>query len=155
MVRYSVVRNTMSEQELNPYASPNADVDAPSASGKHTLKYVLFSFSGRINRFEYWVLGVLPIIAMYIAIAIVGFIFESSGILNSPAIATVVLVSAYLPALWIGLAISIKRWHDRNKSGMWIFLGLVPIIGSIWSFIEVGCLAGSDGPNRYGPEPQR
>jgi len=145
----------VSEQELNPYASPNADFDAPSAASKHTLKYVLFAFNGRISRFEYWVMGILPMIAMYVTVAIVIAVIESSDILKNPNVAPVALASTYIPAFWIGLAINIKRWHDRNKSGMWICIGMVPIVGPIWSLVELGCLPGSDGPNRYGPAPRR
>jgi uncharacterized membrane protein YhaH (DUF805 family) len=53
------------------------------------------------------------------------------------------------------LAIYAKRWHDRDKSGWWSLIALVPIIGGIWIFIELGCLRGADGPNQYGPDPLR
>ena len=47
----------------------------------------------------------------------------------------------------------IKRWHDRDKSGWWMLITLVPIIGSIWLLIELGFLAGTPGVNRFGPPP--
>jgi uncharacterized membrane protein YhaH (DUF805 family) len=56
-------------------------------------------------------------------------------------------------AIWGGLAISIKRWHDRGKSGWWIFIGAIPIIGGLWVLIETGFLEGDPGPNQYGPNP--
>ncbi len=49
------------------------------------------------------------------------------------------------------LAIAIKRWHDRDKSGWWILIALIPIIGWIWALVETGFLAGTPGPNRFGP----
>jgi uncharacterized membrane protein YhaH (DUF805 family) len=79
--------------------------------------------------------------------------------------------------LWSGLAVAIKRLHDRNKSGWWLLLfWLVPnLLGSvpmsaagtvfgtpvalasfviwIWGFVEIGCLKGTTGPNDYGPDP--
>jgi uncharacterized membrane protein YhaH (DUF805 family) len=51
------------------------------------------------------------------------------------------------------MAIYVKRWQDRDKSGWWILIGFVPIIGGIWAFVECGCLRGTMGDNRYGPDP--
>lgn len=55
--------------------------------------------------------------------------------------------------VWPALAISVKRWHDRGKSGWWVLLNLVPVVGWLWALIENGFLRGTDGPNRYGPDP--
>jgi len=63
----------------------------------------------------------------------------------------VVFVLLYIPVIWISLAIQVKRWHDRDKYGWWIFISLIPIIGPIWAFVENGCLSGTDGVNRFGP----
>ena len=70
----------------------------------------------------------------------------SSGV----AILLVVLV---IPLGWIALSLQVKRWHDRDKSGMWVLISMIPIVGPIWSFIECGCLPGTPGPNSYGPDP--
>ena len=56
-------------------------------------------------------------------------------------------------AFWISLAVGVKRWHDRNKSGWWMLIILVPVIGSLWYLIECGFLKGTTGPNTYGPDP--
>jgi len=53
------------------------------------------------------------------------------------------------------LMFGVKRCHDRDKSGWWILLSVVPVIGWIWAIIELGCLKGADGPDRYGPDPLR
>jgi uncharacterized membrane protein YhaH (DUF805 family) len=45
--------------------------------------------------------------------------------------------------------IQVKRWHDRNKSGAWAFINLIPIIG-LWAIIENGFLEGSQDTNDYG-----
>ncbi len=64
-----------------------------------------------------------------------------------------VIVALYLTLVWISFAITVKRWHDRDKSGWWILIGMIPIIGPIWQFVETGCLRGTIGSNRYGPDP--
>ncbi|MGQ0485996.1 MAG: DUF805 domain-containing protein [Hyphomicrobiales bacterium] len=55
--------------------------------------------------------------------------------------------------LWPTLAIYAKRWHDRGKSGWWMLIILIPLIGPIWVLIELGFLRGTKGPNHYGPDP--
>jgi uncharacterized membrane protein YhaH (DUF805 family) len=65
----------------------------------------------------------------------------------------IVMLLLYIPFFWISLAVTIKRWHDRDKSGFWIFIGLIPIVGPIWAFVETGCLRGTMGPNRFGDDP--
>ena len=55
--------------------------------------------------------------------------------------------------LWPAVVISVKRGHDRNKSGWWVFINLLPIIGPIWALIEQGFRKGTEGPNDYGDDP--
>lgn len=55
--------------------------------------------------------------------------------------------------LWPALAISVKRWHDRDKPGWWALIAFVPVIGWIWVSIENGLMRGTHGPNRFGEAP--
>lgn len=55
--------------------------------------------------------------------------------------------------LWIVLAVQVKRWHDRGKSGWMVLVYFIPLIGSFWVLIECGFLSGTAGPNQYGPDP--
>src|SRR5258708_33712342 len=96
----------------------------------------------------------------------------------------------YLVTLWPGIAVLIKRIHDRNKTGWLVLLlyvplvflvaaliatvtaavldndaataasgialaigGLITVAITIWFFIEFGCIPGTVGPNKYGPDP--
>lgn len=68
-------------------------------------------------------------------------------------IGSILMILLYVPLIWIGFAVGIKRWHDRGKSGWWILIGLIPVIGGIWTFVECGCLRGTFGANRYGEDP--
>ncbi len=58
-----------------------------------------------------------------------------------------------LIALWPSLAVAAKRWHDRDKSGWWVLISFIPILGFVWTFIECGCMKGTEGDNRFGPDP--
>ena len=53
--------------------------------------------------------------------------------------------------MWITITISIKRFHDRGKSGWWILIMFIPLIGPLWWLIELGFFRGDPGPNAYGP----
>ena len=80
--------------------------------------------------------------------------------------------------LWALAATTVKRLRDRDRSGWWIvpfmvvpmvlpqmgdrfgepntafFFGLVAVVLSIWGFVELFCLRGTRGPNRFGPDPR-
>ena len=108
------------------------------------LSELLFSFNGRINRAKYWLMVLILSIAPFIVLLF-------SVTVGEVGIVLYILYS--LIAIWPGLAISAKRWHDRDKSAWWILIGLIPIIGGIWILVELGFLKGTDGENRYGPDP--
>jgi uncharacterized membrane protein YhaH (DUF805 family) len=100
-----------------------------------------FSFDGRVSRGTFWGITALSIIAYLIA-----YFFVAS----ENAILIIVAIVLYIVLFVVSLATSIKRWHDRDKSGWWILISLVPIIGGLWALIEQGFLAGTEGPNQYG-----
>jgi uncharacterized membrane protein YhaH (DUF805 family) len=104
----------------------------------------LFSFHGRIGRGEWWGISIVAAV-----VSVVAYLVFSS---EAPAVVIVLAALVYLVLLVISLATSVKRWHDRDKSGWWILINLVPIIGGLWSLIEQGFLAGTEGENRFGAE---
>ncbi len=55
--------------------------------------------------------------------------------------------------IWPTICIYGKRFHDRDKSAWWVLISLVPIVGFIWILVECGLLQGTEGPNRFGPDP--
>jgi len=106
-------------------------------------KKLLFSFEGRINRQPYW-MCFLGIFVTNIIVAVI------SGIMGD-TLALIILIPYGIALLWVSLAISVKRWHDRDKSGWWVLIGLIPVIGTIWVLVENGFLRGTEGQNRFGP----
>lgn len=52
------------------------------------------------------------------------------------------------------LALSVRRCHDRGHSGWWYLVSIIPIVGVLWWFINLGLLPGEKGPNRFGPDPR-
>jgi uncharacterized membrane protein YhaH (DUF805 family) len=61
--------------------------------------------------------------------------------------------SSALAILYPSLAVAAKRFHDRDKSGWWVLIIFIPIVGIIWYIVELGCLPGTPGPNRFGSDP--
>lgn len=124
-------------------------------------KYILTSFSGRLNRQPFW-LGlvlvlVVELVVFYAVSSLFGTYTATDGTV-APAmsfspIGWLIMAVVYVAVIWVGLALQIKRWHDRDKSGWWCLIGLVPIIGGIWVLVECGFLRGTEGPNRFGEDP--
>lgn len=130
----------------NIYETPNSNVTNDSDEAVSlTPKEILLSFKGRIRRATYW----KYMLSMFVAIFVLMFTLAILGI-NENAIAGVFVI-LYIPLIWASLAIQAKRWHDRDKSAWFILVSLIPVIGPIWAFVENGCLAGTDGANRFGP----
>ena len=117
-----------------------------------------FSFQGRINRAKFWLVHV---VIWVVVLVVFGAILGSAAVSSDPQAALqsvgvvggLILLAVYILALWIGLAIAAKRWHDRNKSGWWVLIAFVPVIGGLWYLIECGFLRGTAGPNTYGADP--
>lgn len=113
-------------------------------------KHLLFAFDGRITRKQFG-LGVLVLLLFaQVAFGVLMFLVVENVAIE---LALILLGVVFLGLLWPGLALLIKRWHDRDKSGWWMLIGLVPTIGILWILIETGLLPGTDGDNRYGPKP--
>ena len=101
-----------------------------------------FSFQGRSSRKEYWLLT--------IGLTFISFAGQFASYLTGwAAIQLVVSLAVLVPIL----AISVKRAHDRGKSGWFNLVALIPLAGAIWLFVELGCLRGQRGANRFGQNP--
>ncbi len=136
-----------------------------------------------ISRSQYWLKFFLPVFVVSLVLAAIT--------VTSGGSSRRLLHIFQLIVLWPGLAILIKRIHDRDKSGalvwffyrpmmlaviiavaaaiagggetdspaaspLWIITALPGIVIAgigIWFFIEFGCLRGTIGANRYGPDP--
>lgn len=122
-----------------------------------------FDFNGRSRRKEYWLAALANILltfgAMIIFAILTGMIAnatDDTGIMYVPiAIFTIYWLAALIP----GLALAVRRLHDTNHSGKFLFvalLGIIPIVGWIANIIllVLYCTEGDLGPNYYGPSPK-
>jgi uncharacterized membrane protein YhaH (DUF805 family) len=121
------------------------------------------SLNGRIPRKTFWLALIVMMIISWILQFIIFSIFGVSMMANpnaTPEEAMAQMSGMMLPlgivlllTLWPSIAIYAKRWHDRDKSGWWSLILFVPIIGGIWMLVELGFLRGTEGANRFGPDP--
>jgi uncharacterized membrane protein YhaH (DUF805 family) len=160
--------------------------------------WFLFRFDGRINRARYWlatlamlccmILVLVSLVKLAIAFGIRGSLsFYLVGIPASIRVFEgdqpptswffqIVMAPIACVFAWSYAAVSIKRLHDRNKSGWWIvpyiaaaglydqfgdwlgdswpaaLLGFAVFIAFLWGVVEMGFLKGTNGPNRFGPD---
>lgn len=143
------VASLEAETQVNPYSTPQANLEMDAeVQAKTGFLAMLFSFDGRIPRRTYWAYYfILMGIVFGVMLLPILFLGEESPL------TLIVMGVVYIAMIWSSLALQCKRWHDRDKSGWWFLIGLVPLIGGIWSFIEVGCLRGTMGLNDYGEDP--
>jgi uncharacterized membrane protein YhaH (DUF805 family) len=117
-----------------------------------------FRFDGRVSRAPYWLALLAVLLVDSIAFGVIGGfeLFDGDTLaVERKGPSRLWALSVVPPSLWIGLVLSVKRWHDRNKSGRWILINLVPVVGWLWHLIECGFLRGTIGPNRFGQDPLR
>jgi uncharacterized membrane protein YhaH (DUF805 family) len=140
-----------------------------------SMMQLLFSFQGRLNRKPYW-MAVIATMVIIILLLLVALVMIREHRFEFAGLTMAILVILYVPLVWIGLAIGAKRLHDRDKSAWWLIVfyampGILSAVGnqmedvgfmvlhvisfaiSVWAFVELGCLRGTVGPNRYGPDP--
>jgi uncharacterized membrane protein YhaH (DUF805 family) len=106
------------------------------------------NFDGRISRQPFWI-GTLVLWAASIALSILAGIIVGSASTAMMLIQLVIGLAFLVPSL----AVAVKRFHDRDKSGWWVLIIFIPLIGFIWYLVELGFLPGTPGPNRFGPDP--
>ena len=104
-------------------------------------KYAVFN--GRARRKEYWMF----VLFNFIIDSVLGLLERLVG---GPGI---VALLYSLAVLIPGIAVSVRRLHDTNRSGWWLFIVFVPIIG--WIVLLVFMVQdGKPGENQYGPNPK-
>ncbi|CAM2955324.1 DUF805 domain-containing protein [Vibrio mytili] len=136
-------------------------------------KELLFSFQGRIGRKTFWIWNVVYYVLIVSFSVGISQLFPAFSYLLLPIFLLILLIP--------DLAITTKRWHDRDKSIYWLALNIplilgrmgTPLVGpvsgdtstpqmliasvslicGVWILVECGFLKGTAGPNKYGAEP--
>jgi uncharacterized membrane protein YhaH (DUF805 family) len=110
-------------------------------------KYAVFS--GRSRRKEYWyfVLFIfLGSIVCGIVDGVLGTLDETTGV---GIVGGLFMLALFVPSISVG----VRRLHDIGKSGWWLLIGLIPLVGAI-VLIVFAAQDGQPGTNSYGPNPK-
>ena len=108
------------------------------------------NFKGRARRSEYWYFTMFTTIFLLLGFYIdnlLGLNFEQE---TGGPFYLIVLLGSILP----GLAVTVRRMHDQNKSGWFVLVCFVPCIGSLWLLILL-VTEGTLGKNSFGEDPKR
>ena len=113
-------------------------------------------FSGRSRRKEYWMFFLFNWL-IGVAVGFLALLLYTMGLSETAmmTILTPVLALYAIAAIAFvipGLAVTIRRLHDTDRSGWAILWGLVPIIGAFMLLVFY-ITEGTRGPNRFGPDP--
>jgi uncharacterized membrane protein YhaH (DUF805 family) len=117
-------------------------------------------FSGRSQRKEYWMFLLFNWVVALMWGAVIGIVmlalYFTDMSEDSMMLVCMILILPYaIYSLWVivpGLAVTVRRLHDLDKSGWHLLIGLIPLVGGIILIVWY-CTEGTRGPNRYGPDP--
>ncbi|MEM9965628.1 MAG: DUF805 domain-containing protein [Asticcacaulis sp.] len=105
------------------------------------------NFKGRAIRSEYWWFVLFQLLLLIIPYTLMfGETMNGQAGIGT-ALYYIVALGLFLP----GLGLSFRRLHDTNRSAWWLFIVLIPIVGSILLLIWT-IQKGTDGPNKYGED---
>ncbi|KID56271.1 membrane protein [Pseudoalteromonas luteoviolacea] len=99
-------------------------------------------FEGRARRKEFWMFSLFNVI-FSIGLSLCDYVLGTS------LLGFVYAVVVFIPSL----AVCVRRLHDTNRSGWWVFIAIIPVIGSI-ALIIFASLEGDVSENNYGPNPK-
>ncbi|MDR1613769.1 MAG: DUF805 domain-containing protein [Planctomycetota bacterium] len=117
-------------------------MDAANQFYIDVLKTKYAAFDGRARRKEYWMYVLFNAIAAVAAMII-------DNIIGFPFFYILYGLAVLVPSI----AISVRRLHDIGKSGWWIIIALVPLVGVVILFV-FSVMEGQKGQNQYGPDPK-
>ena len=110
-------------------------------------KYV--DFSGRARRKEYWMFALFNFFFGILAVILDNVLGTANEDIGYGIFYGLYALAVFLP----GLAVLVRRLHDVGKSGWFMFISLIPIIGGIWLLVLM-VTDGQPGENQYGPNPK-
>lgn len=113
------------------------------------LKTKYATFSGRAQRAEYWYF-LLFYILIYIGLSVID---RALGMYSQEGQIGLLGGLFSLATLIPSLAVAVRRLHDTGRTGWWLLLGFIPLIGAIVLIVFM-VLDSDPGTNEYGPNPK-
>lgn len=113
----------------------------PTLEERAANRRLFFSFEGRVGRQTYWQFAAVPSLA-FLVLTVLFNLPDRMGAFGFTVCG--VLIG------WCVLAISVKRCHDRGRSGWFLLAKLIPLVGVIWVLVELGFLPAAETAGRHG-----
>ena len=110
-------------------------------------KYAVFS--GRARRKEYWLFTLFNLLAMLVLSFIDGMIGMYSIEAGVGLLSGIYALGILVPSL----AVTVRRLHDTSRTGWWILIAFIPLIGALVLLVFT-VLDSTPGNNKYGPDPK-
>lgn len=116
--------------------------------GHGGMRWLFGSLRGRVGRDVYWVALPLGLIG---ALLVAGAAQPLGNAWRSGDFAPLALLGCLAGGmlLWAYVAATVKRYHDMDRSGLWVWPTAVSVIGLLWQVAECGFWPGTRGPNRF------
>ncbi|WP_168381262.1 DUF805 domain-containing protein [Proteus mirabilis] len=113
------------------------------------------NFSGRARRKEYWMFIVVNTIILAVLYGIMFSSIDSyTGEMSGTGFAALIIIGIYSLATIIpNIAVTVRRFHDQDRSGWMVLLSFIPFVDGLILFIFM-CLDGTRGENRFGLDPK-
>lgn len=130
-----------------------------------------FHFSGRMSRLEWWGRSMLMYLLIILGLAVIAAAaaaldggnrgMAGNGLKAAIIIGVILGVAAVIALIVAGISLDVRRLHDMDLSGWWVLLlrlgSIIPYAGFVvWlgSAIWLGFAPGTQGQNRFGPDPR-
>lgn len=134
-------------EDAESFLGIESNTNAEPEIARDIVESSIWSFEGRIGRASFWTRQLLLALVGVGVNILVTLLSESL-----PPFAIAVAVSWLVVAVWLSLAIQVKRWHDLDKSGWFVLLNFTLIALPV-VIIILGCVRGTSGPNEFGADP--
>jgi uncharacterized membrane protein YhaH (DUF805 family) len=111
-------------------------------------KYAVFS--GRARRMEYWYFVLFNLIVAIVLALIDTLLGTTTGVSSFGLLSGIYSLAVLIPTL----AVLVRRLHDIDRTGWWILINLIPLVGTI-VLLVFALMPGTPGSNQYGPDPKQ
>jgi uncharacterized membrane protein YhaH (DUF805 family) len=112
----------------------------PTPEERAANRRLFLSFQGRVGRRTYWRFAAAPALAF----TMLTVLFDLPLRMGSFGFTVCALLLC-----WVVLAVSVKRCHDRGRSGWFLLVKLIPIVGALWVLVDLGFLPAAEGAARF------
>lgn len=100
----------------------------------------LLSLRGRVRRGSLWWQAILLSTAFTLAFLAIDGLFGRGT-----------TAWLYPPFFWLALRLGVRRYHDLDRSGAWLLLLAIPLLGPLWVGVQLFLRRGGHDTNRFGP----